>query len=280
MKSYHKVSALDVTRGLVRFFEPEVIVEATPGLAARIGWGTGESYKREQRLISLSEFASVDTYGRTQFAAGISVSDIYAKLYQKEFKFEQRDKIDCAISDGSSRTDAFLDAVMGNFPIEKHLQFYSENFRRDFSPIELPNNAETLERILEGRLITPLWFTRHDLKRGHESNRDPTIFVFDPKDAQDVIDFWNYRLLRRWVFPINLHWFAECSDWIKTFIANNFRPLKGNPNGVMTHTALQFARSINQAKRTQLSSIIAGDVPSGSFFVSSTYNFNLATKRL
>ena len=273
LQPYHKVGALDVTRGLIRFFEPDVIVEATPGLAAKIGWSTGESYEREKRLINLSAFSSIDIYGRTQFAAGISISDVYASLYQKEFKFEQRNKVECAIPDKTSHRDVFLDAVMGNFPVESHLQFFDKNFRSAFAPIEVPNNAVTLTRILEGQLITPLWFTRHGLKRDYDSNRDPTIFVFDPADAQDVIDFWNYRILERWVFPMKyLNWFADCSGWIKAFIAANFHPPKGNPHGVMTHTSLEFARSINEVRRNELLSAIAADVPSGSFFVRTKYD--------
>ncbi|MEH2505868.1 hypothetical protein V1290_004679 [Bradyrhizobium sp. AZCC 1578] len=272
LQSYQKASALDVTRGLIRFFEPDVIVEANPGLASKIGWSAGESYEREKRLIDMNAFFSIDHYSRAQPAAGISLSDVYANLYQKEFRFEQKNRIDCAIPDKNSKEDVFLDAVMGNFPVEKHLEFFGKNFRSAFAPIEVPSSAETLKSILEGQLITPLWFTRHGLKRDYDSSHGPTVFVFDPADAQDVIDFWNYRILERWVFPINLNWFEDCLDWIQAFIAANFRPLEGNPNGVMTHTTLEFARSINEIRRKELSSAVAAGVPSGSFFVKTYYD--------
>jgi hypothetical protein len=268
---FYKISGLDVARGLVRFFEPDVIVESAPGLAAKIGWNAGENYQSARRLIGMKDFATIDTYGRTQFEAGISISDIYATLYQKEFRFERRHKVDCAIPDSTPSEDAFLDVVMGNFPVGEHLAYLQKNFRDAFSPVELPHNAETLIKFLEGTITTPLWFTRYDLKRDYESSRDPTIFVFDPKNPEDVIDFWNFRIFERWVFPIHLDWFGECSDWIKAFITNNFHPLKGNPNGIMTHTTLEFSRSISEVRRSELTAVIAGDVPKGSFFQKAWY---------
>src|ERR1700745_2832385 len=71
---------LDVTRGYVDFFEPDVLVEATPGVAARLGWADEGQYLRLPRVIPLDRFYDVDSRGHANFAAGIDIVNVIAHL--------------------------------------------------------------------------------------------------------------------------------------------------------------------------------------------------------
>jgi hypothetical protein len=110
------------------------------------------------------------------------------------------------------------------------------------------------------------------LKRDFDSGREITVFVFNPRDAQDVVDYWNLRIFKPWVFPIHVDWFFECAEWTKGFITNNYKPLQGNPNGVMTSTTLEFGRSISADHRAELVASISKGTPAQSFLVQPSYD--------
>src|ERR1700760_2281529 len=61
---------LDIARGYMRFFEPDVIVEAEPGLGSKVGWVPGERFIEAKRSIPLDEFISADSDQRISFASG------------------------------------------------------------------------------------------------------------------------------------------------------------------------------------------------------------------
>jgi len=67
-------SALDVARGYVDFFEPDTLVEATPGMAEKLGWQSESRILGLPRVIPLSDVYSVDNRERVQFAAGVPLT--------------------------------------------------------------------------------------------------------------------------------------------------------------------------------------------------------------
>jgi hypothetical protein len=70
----------------IRFFEPDVFVEAEAGLAIEAGI---EDLKRFgwERVAPLRKFVRPEDKRHDDFAFGLSVLDIYKELYAKEFKF-------------------------------------------------------------------------------------------------------------------------------------------------------------------------------------------------
>jgi hypothetical protein len=68
--------------------------------------------------------------------------------------------------------------------------------------------------------------------------------VFDPSDAQDLIDFWNLHQFARDVIPIHVEWLDRCVPLMHQYIEKNFRPIPGNPFGTMFHATIEFSRSI------------------------------------
>ena len=82
------------------------------------------------------------------------------------------------------------------------------------------------------------------LKRDDNGWNEPTLFVVDPASPLDLIDLWNIRQFHPYILPVNLSWFQDAREFLTEFVQANYRPLPGNPNGVMIRTTIQFGRSI------------------------------------
>ena len=75
---------LDVARGYVDFFEPDVLVESFPGMAEKLGWQGSESGFDAVALFHSGRLYEVDCRGRVQFAAGIDIPlDVMHHLYDE-----------------------------------------------------------------------------------------------------------------------------------------------------------------------------------------------------
>ena len=140
-------------------------------------------------------------------------------------------------------------------------------YREVFAPQVVLPSPESWVNSLQQEMRFPLHFTQHNLERGPDGGLgEPTLFVVDPGSPLDLIDLWNIRLYRRHVIPINLRWFAALTSFMRDFITRNYRPLRGNPHGVMTHTTLEFGRSIGQARAQAIvNDAQLGDLPPGSW---------------
>lgn len=74
----------------------------------------------------------------------------------------------------------------------------------------------------------------------------------DAQDSRDLIDYWNLRAVRRNARPIPIQWLDVLSPYCREYIEHCYRPLRGNPHGVMTHANVLFARSLTSAAIEQL----------------------------
>ena len=255
---------LDIARGYMRFFEPDVIVEAEPGLGSKVGWVPGERFIEAKRSIPLDEFISADSDQRISFASGVDVSAVHSFLYDKEFKYQLKREEKVGIMRAAAKSDAFFEVVVGTFPDDPRLAFIERNYREAFHPIELDRCADTFLSLLKEPAHTPLSFTRHGLEEDYRRASDLRFFVFDPMDAQDVIDFWNLRQFDRDAVPIHLGWFERCVPLMRGYIEQNHRPIPGNPFGTMFHSTVEFARSIPQEHAQSLATTHFRDLPQGS----------------
>jgi hypothetical protein len=263
---------VDITEGYIRFFEPDVLVESEEGLAAKVGW-TNDAHSFDfNRTLSLAEFATTDSYGRSHFAAGIDVSDVYAYLYHNEFKFQLRHEQNFALIAESPKRNLFYDAFLGCFPDQDNLRYVGNGYRQAFSPTILPPNPDTFLSVMKDNFLSPFRLAKHGIDARFNGGRELTFFVFDPSDGQDVIDFWNFRQFERRVIPINVDWFAECSPFVLETIRKSHKPLPGNPNGIMIHTNIEFARSIAEPISNQLMEQYIKDIPLGSAMYNRWYS--------
>jgi hypothetical protein len=83
------ISGKGLADAYIRFFEPDVFVEAEPGLAKEAGIADTQRFLSE-RVISLKQFIRVEGRRRPDFAFGLSVLGAYNDLYEEGFQFISR----------------------------------------------------------------------------------------------------------------------------------------------------------------------------------------------
>jgi len=179
---HQQVSGLDIARGFVDFFEPDVLIETSPGMGDKLGWW---SHKRSSfelpRLLSLDDFFEVNHYKQIIFAAGHSVFDVIAHLYDQEYKYQRRHKRPFALFEVGEE-ETFYDLFGGRYPNDEPLKYIADAYREVFEPEVLSASSSSFLKFLKDGNTGPSWITRHSLKESSGHRRDPTIFVLDPQD--------------------------------------------------------------------------------------------------
>ena len=262
---YKRPSGYHLARGYIRFFEPDVFVETEPGLAQSVGIADDTATKLYPRVISLDDLVSVRKDSRPEFAFGLDIFDVYQELYQSEFRFVPRHGKFIALFGDRGRHNAYIDATFGGFPEHEALAYIQQAYKDAFDPTVLKHEPSAWLRLVKENGRTPLAFTRHGLEELSNSGWDPTIFVANPTSSLDLIDLWNLRLVRPNVLPVNSEWLPALRDYLRDFIAQNHRPLPGNPNGVMIHTTVEIGNSFSEEEANDLVRSAFTDLPDRSW---------------
>ena len=236
-KGYRFENAKQIINGYLDFFEPDFLVEAEKGLADGFGFNP-------KRILQLNEILQRDG-GRDRDRYGLSVYDLYRDLYRKEFQFQRRHKhnIIHAKAKEASFTN-FVACNFGDFPAQKALKYFERAYKDVFDPSPANIDVLSLSKFYESGYTSPLRIGHAKIKVDYHEHRDPTLFIMDAHEPKDLIDFWNLRAIHRNIVAVPIQWIQELSPFCKKFILDNYRPLPGNPNGVMIHPTSMFSRSI------------------------------------
>jgi hypothetical protein len=266
---FQQNAGLDVARGYVNFFEPDVLVETVVGMADKLGWKYTKDYSFGlPRVISLDKFYEKDNRGIIKFATGIDIINVIYELYDQEFKYKRRHKRQFATVKPDIES-VFFDLVGGRYPEDDELKYIHKIYKDVFEPVGLPADAATAHKFLREGCAGPIWITRHGIKeaRGRRGISDLTLHVFDPKKAGDAIDYWNLRLVDPHVIPINVDWFSEFAGFIRDRITETHRPIPGNPFGTEFRATLQFSGSISNDRIQSLAQEHLKGLPQNAFVV-------------
>jgi len=238
-------TAAQIVSGYLDFFEPDFIVEAESGLADGLGFD-------KERVLQLSDVLT-RAGDRDRNGRGLNVFSLYKDLYRKEFQFARRHEHDIAnvVSEKPSFT-ALSACLFGAFPTESDLKYLGEAFTDAFGAKTVSLNGATLANLYKTGCTSALRIGQSKIKVDYHDHDDPALFVLDAYKSRDLIDSWNLRTIRRHVVPIPVQWVEELSEFCKEFILNNYRPLPGNPNGVMIRPTVMFSRSISSDDIEQL----------------------------
>lgn len=264
---FRTLTGTEVTRGYIDFFEPDVFVECEIGLAARAAVADLKFTYGEPRVVPLDAFFDPPEprSGQPRVPFGLTVLDVYQELYDRQFQFVRRHDNRVALFEHSTDHDAFVQAAFGGFPAQGFLAPLAKAYREAFDPLLLEPSAATWIKVIKEGCMTPLRLTTHDVKREPSGYNDPILFVADPNSSLDLIDLWNLRQFATPVVPINSVWATEARDTIREFVAANYRPLPGNPHGVMIHTTLQFGRSFSEDRAKEIALSLLDGLPPGSW---------------
>jgi hypothetical protein len=244
-------SPADLARGYIEFFEPDIFVEARPGLAAQIGLSWADLDFGHPRMVSLDSYFIKDDHHPFSMPFGTDSFDIYKALYEREFKFVSRHERRVALFEADPVASAFTEAAFGGFPSEGPLKSLADAYVDAFDPVKLVPNAENWIKVIREGYRPPLSFTMEGLKREPSGWDEPTLFIADPTSSLDLIDLWNLRQFRSQVLPVNLAWVQESQEYLTELVRASYGPLPGNPNGVMIRTSIEFGRSVVPRDRQQ-----------------------------
>jgi hypothetical protein len=257
---FKEVTGKGLADAYIRFFEPDVFVEAEAGLAKEVGIVPSKR-SISDRVVSLAQFVGSDRRRRADFVFGLSTLDIYRDLYQEEFRFAAREKRKVALF---TDDHPYCEAVFGAFSQSKSLAYIRKAYIDVCQPESFSATAADCLRVFKESYFTPLRASLHELDVTFENRDDPVIFIFDPNKTIDLIDYWNLRQFQSSVLPINVHWFGQFAEMIRKLIIANFRPLPGNKHGVMIQATIEFARSIDGAAKDALMNAHLEGLPVGS----------------
>jgi hypothetical protein len=236
----------DLAKGYVKFFEPDVFVEAQQGLAERIGVANTELDFGHPRVLPLDAFFNARGPHQADVPFGTDIFHVYEDLYEREFKFVSRHERRVAIVESDEANPCYVAALFGEFPTSGPMAALSQAYVDAFDPTRLAPTTENWIKVIKERFEVPLHFTREHLKRDPDGWSEPTLFVFDPSSPLDLIDLWNIRQFHPQVLPVNIAWMQDAKEFVKEFVKANHRPLPLNPHGVMIMTNIQFGRSISE----------------------------------
>lgn len=232
-------TAEQIINGYLDFFEPDFIVEAESGLADGLGFD-------QERVLQLSNLLTREG-DRDRNGHGLSVLNLYTDLYHKEYQFARRQEHDIIDVMPQESTFSMLCACLfGAFPEEPDLKYLNEAFTDAFGPKRISlDGAELANLYSSGSGFTSaLRIGSSKIEVDYHDHSDPALFVLDAHEPRDLIDFWNLRAVRRYVIPVPVQWLGNLSEFCREFIVKNYRPLPGNPHGVMIRVTVMFARSI------------------------------------
>lgn len=226
-----------IINGYLNFFEPDFLIEAEEGISNGFGYDPKRVIQFADVLAQPNEVGS-DKYG-------LSVHELYTELYEKEFRFELRQKYNFVDVETASLTfENFVAANFGSFPTQEQFGYFQRNYQKIFNPKLITLDPEKLLELYKSRYASPLGIGREKLRVDYHSRRDPTLFILDVEQSKDLVDFWNLRGIAKNVIPIPVQWIEELSPSCKEFILKNYRSIDGNSDERVNRTALIFARSI------------------------------------
>ncbi|MCL4678888.1 MAG: hypothetical protein KJ017_09910 [Alphaproteobacteria bacterium] len=271
-EEHGRPKGLELAKRYIDFFEPDVFVEAEKGLALKLGYEEDELSYGDKRVVTLDHFFSAqDRYSAPSFRFGLNISDVYKKLYKEDFKFVKKIESKFALFE---KSDPFFEAVFGVFPNKKNLSYLRKGYENVFSAEKMLTDLSAYKKVIKNNIKTPFSLSEYKIETYFPYRvYDPLIYVFDPRESTDLIDFWNLNIFSRDVWPINILWFEELKDEIINQIKRNYMPLPRNPNGVMIATTIEFSQSISKEYSEKLvKSNISQNVEKGSFSYKQYYS--------
>ena len=233
---FDRVRGIGVAKGYIRFFEPDVYVEAEKGLLELVGLGAvRDRLTVYPDVLTLSELLKPEKHKDwCEPAFGLNIQDVQAHLYRTDQQFTKRDQHEKIIVE-AERGSGIAELIFGVFPTQKSVGYIARGYKDAFQPTKLSACPASWEKAFKEHALTPLRVTGYGLNNQRYWYHDTIIFVFDPRRATDLIDAWNLRLEPHPVVPVPVDWFEALGDSIFDLIKSEHRRIQGNPqNGIVT----------------------------------------------
>ena len=238
-------NAKQIINGYLDFFEPDFLVEAEEGLADGFGYDS----ERVLQLTDILEKSRKDRWNKF----GLSIHDLYSKLYQEEFRFELRHQHNMVhVEPKESAFTGFVAANFGSFPTQEGLGYFEHNYKDIFNPDHKLLDAAVLLELYQSRYFSPVGVGCAKLQIDFHDRGELRLFILDARKSRDLIDFWNLRALHERIIPIPVQWIEDLSPFCKKLILDNCRPLHDDHNKTMSRVTSMFSRSIPKNDKEEI----------------------------
>ncbi len=229
-------SARELVQGYLEFFEPDFVVQTEEGQAAKLQLPKEVTLDLDDVLRPKPE--------NMWKGHGLNVVELYKYLYHKEFKFVHRHEPRIAkIIPREREFRLFTSCVFGAFPREKDLEHIEKAFITAFTPEQVMLDGERLASLYETPALSPLEIGKGDIRVSYSSLSLPTLFLLDPSQPRDMIDFWNLRAIQPNVWAIPVQWIELLSKFCTKFLAGSDSSLATGPSEPIPRL-IQISRSI------------------------------------
>ena len=264
---FERVKGLAIARGYINFFEPDVFVESDDGLLEEAGLGAlREKNIMHPYVVTLRQFLAPEgDRDWSDPAFGLNIMDVFRYIYESERRFQlKNDRPSVLVK--RQQGSGLVEAVFGLYPQQRDTNYIAKGYKDVFAPAELKASPDAWLEVFKKGAETPLKVTRHGLDLQRYWYHDLLIYVFDPTRPTELIDLWNLRLEPHPVLPVPIDWFEDLADYIHHILKAEYRPIRGNPQGLMHHSTIEFGRSIDKDKSGELLKVLLkGDLPADSF---------------
>lgn len=265
---FDRIRGIGVAKGYIRFFEPDVYVEAEKGLLELVGLGAvRERLTVYPDVLTLAELLKPEKHKDwCDPAFGLNIQDVQVHLYRTDQQFTKRDQRENIIIE-TERGSGVAELIFGVFPTQRSVGYIAGSYHDAFQPTTLSANPASWEKVFKEDAVTPLRVTRYGLDNQRYWYHDTVIFVFDPRRPTDLIDAWNLRLEPHPVIPVPVDWFEALGDSIFDFLKSAHRRIQGNPQNLMHSATIEFGRSIPRSRAESLIKTLKPGLPAGALVV-------------
>lgn len=255
---YRRETAARIINGYLDYFEPDFIVEAEEGLAASLGFDSS-------RIVQLASILPTSNLGAYE-GHGFTVLDLYKDMYNKDFQYLTRAPHNIVDATPENRHNAlFAASVFGSFPTEEKWRYLGDAFSQAFDPVKVALGGRSYAELIEKGVTSALRMGHSGIEVENRIRTEPLIFIIKSKEPRDLIDYWNRRATGANILPIPLEWLEDLSSFCKKVIADSFRPLPNNSNGVMMHASVAFSASISDAEIDEYKNLVTVDIEGANF---------------
>jgi hypothetical protein len=228
-------SAKNLINGLVEAFQPDFLVETTPGISKGIAFESG-------RIISLDALMATDDRGRRSY--GIDLRSICVALYDESFRFVQRHAPKVLLPRAPSRRyELLIAATFGEIPESGEFADCRKHFMGALDAKEEFVQVHTFNKLFAPENLYPLRIGRHELETQRRGwTLDPMLFYMDEHSTYDIIEYWNLRAIGWRIRPLPRSWAPDLRKDCELFIEKVHRPYPP-PSNAMHGASFLCSRS-------------------------------------
>ena len=256
-----QMKGVDVAKGYLKFFEPDILVEAQEGYALKLGVLKNPGVFHGH-ILTLGELLRTEpNQDFAKLTRGLSMMNVFHEEYRTERKFELKDQRETLLVK-PFRQSLASEAMFGCFPNHQDSRYFEQGYQEMYQPEVSEFSITTWRRVYLEDALVPLNLTKFKLEANRTREHNMKIFVFDPSKIADIIDLWNARLEPWPIIPVPMIWCDELLDDIAK-IQHKFQIYYGN--GMMNEATIEVSRSIGESEAEKIFSKLSDDLPKNSF---------------